>query len=71
MKYYIQHKGYVGYHLMFWRPNGGGYTCDIDDAWVLTKKQAKGICRMRPSEDFPRKESDLIITRHAILKRDA
>ena len=52
--YYIQHVKFVGNCMLFWRPNGCGYTVDLDDAWKVSKQFALNICKSRPEEDFPR-----------------
>lgn len=42
-KYYLQDaRTYVGNSMSWWRPDGAGYTCDIDDAGVYTGAQARG-----------------------------
>lgn len=51
--YYIQNTGYCGNFLKFWRPDGHGYTLDLDCAWLVPFEQAKEICRSRPTEDIP------------------
>lgn len=51
--FYIQSKGFCGNCLAFWRENGGGYTCNLDEAWMVTKAKALEICRNRPDQDFP------------------
>ena len=33
--------GHVGNNILFWRKNGNGYTCDIDDAEHFTEFYAK------------------------------
>lgn len=68
--YYIQNVGYQGNCMKFWRPDGKGYTVDLDDAWKLTKAQAEDICRSRPTEDVPFlvSEIDAIARRHASIE---
>ncbi len=52
--YCIQNKSqYVGNSILFWRENGGGYTCNLDEAWRVTKEKAESICSSRPKQDFP------------------
>ena len=64
--YYIQNKGYAGNCLFWWRPDGRGYTCDLNEAWKVTKERAEEICRTRPKEDIPRlvKIVDGVAVRH-------
>jgi hypothetical protein len=51
--YYIQHKGYVGNCLQWWKVNRCGYTCDLLKAWKVRKTKAEEICAVRPDEDIP------------------
>lgn len=44
--YYIQN-GYVGNAICWWRPNGGGYTTDINDAGRYSEEDAKRQAKMR------------------------
>lgn len=44
-KYYIRNEGYVGNALVWWRPNGRGYTTDIREAGKYTYEKAKSICK--------------------------
>ncbi len=44
---------YTGNAMIFWRDGGSGYTCFLDEAWVMPKSKADEICRMRPDEDIP------------------
>ncbi len=64
--YYIQHIGFNGNCLKWWRPEGHGYTMNLDEAWKVTKEQAESICRTRPDEDLAHPVSviDLLATRH-------
>ncbi len=64
--YYIQNVGYVGNCLLWWRPNGNGYTCDLDDAWRVTKEKADDICRTRRGQDiaWPVSAVDSAANRH-------
>ncbi|HOL73936.1 MAG TPA: hypothetical protein PKW45_21000 [Bryobacteraceae bacterium] len=51
--YYIQHIGYCGNCLIWWREGGHGYTSNLDEAWKLPKTEAERICKDRPSKDIP------------------
>lgn len=64
--FYIQNVGFAGNCLKFWRPEGRGYTSDLNEAWKVTAEKAKQICRSRPNEDIPRLVSrlDKIAARH-------
>lgn len=64
--YYIENRKMVGNCAMFWRENGSGYTCDLDNAWRVTLEKARNVCRDRPMEDFPRPcaEVEAASTRH-------
>ena len=51
MRYYIQDtRSYLGDAVMWWRPNGEGYTSDIDDAGEYEEAEAVRICRSRSTE---------------------
>lgn len=64
--YCIQNRGFVGNCLRWWRPNGSGYTCNLDDAWMVSKEKADEICRIRRGEDvaWPVASADLRAERH-------
>jgi hypothetical protein len=50
--FYIQDKRtYCGNSCFWWKPDGNGYTCNLDEAWKVTLKQAGSIVRSRPSVD--------------------
>ena len=51
--YVIQNAGYCGNCLRFWRPDGHGYTLNLEEAWIVGKAQAEAICSSRPTEDIP------------------
>lgn len=49
--YFIQDtRNYVGNSVMWWRPNGDGYTSDIDQAWKVTKEKAEQMHQNRPTD---------------------
>lgn len=51
--FYIRNaKAVVGNSLLWWRPDGAGYTCDLRKAWKVPESKARSICRDRPEEDF-------------------
>ena len=50
--YYIQDsRSYCGNSCFWWRVDGKGYTCDLRDAWKVTKEKAQRIIRNRPGVD--------------------
>lgn len=63
--FYIQNVKVVGNCVLWWRQSGHGYTVNLDEAWLVTKKQADEICRSRPKEDIPRPAADV----RALAKR--
>jgi len=67
--YYIQNKGFVGNSLLWWRENGNGYTCNLNEAWKVTKEKAQQICKTRPAEDIPHLVSfvDAHAQRHVVF----
>jgi hypothetical protein len=55
--YYIQDtrpNATVGNCASFWRPDGGGYTCDLTKAGVYSQEEAEALHRAR-STDVPRR----------------
>lgn len=57
--YYIQNTLNQADCMLFWRPNGRGYTFNLDDAWKLPKDRALQICRNRPEQDIPRPAAEV------------
>ena len=57
--YVIEHRRHGYACCLFWRPEGKGYTCNLDEAWVLPLAHAVRICLSRPTEDFPRPLADM------------
>jgi hypothetical protein len=53
-EYYIQHRGFCGDCLLWWRIGRCGYTVDLNQALKVTEEEAANICRSRPNEDFMR-----------------
>lgn len=51
--FYIMTNQCSGNCAIFWRTDGRGYTCDVDEAWLVSEDEARCICRSRPSQDFP------------------
>lgn len=65
--YYIQYtKQFVGNSVLWWRPNRGGYTSDIDQAGIYSAEEARRIERRRDGTDkaWPRSVIDRIISQH-------
>jgi hypothetical protein len=62
--FYIRAHGYCGNCLTFWAIEGLGYTCDLAQAWKVTKEQGLKLCR--PKEDFlyPVAEVDAVAVKH-------
>lgn len=52
--YYIQHRGFCGDSLMWWRIGRCGYTPDLNQALKVSPEEAEDICRSRPQEDTMR-----------------
>jgi hypothetical protein len=50
--FYIQNKGFVGNCLLWWGPEGKGYTTDLDKAGKYTVAEAIRRCSSRPEQDF-------------------
>lgn len=66
--FYIQHtECSVGNCLLFWGPNRGGYTCDLNRAGKYTLDEARRIVATRkPSEEiaWPVEHVDKLSHRH-------
>ncbi|APU89025.1 hypothetical protein Rctr197k_274 [Virus Rctr197k] len=43
-------RSFVGNSALFWRSNGQGYTCDLDQAGHYTKEEAERQERSRPTD---------------------
>jgi hypothetical protein len=70
--YYIENRRSVtGNYTLWWRVNGCGYTCNLNEAWRVPKAEAERICRCRPEEDFmwPCAEIDALAERHVDVQR--
>lgn len=70
--YYIQNAGRpVGNSARWWRPEGAGYTSDLNDAWRVTGEKARQIAAGRPGEDIPYQVAavDAISERHVDVQR--
>lgn len=68
-QYYIQNVRNGGSCAIWWRPNGHGYTSNLDEAWVVTEQEAHRICSNRPEEDVPceKEKVDAAAARHLRL----
>jgi hypothetical protein len=50
-QFYIQDsRSYVGNDALWWRPNGQGYTTNLNEAWRVDKERAESIARTRPTD---------------------
>lgn len=58
--YYIQDKRqYVGNCILWYRINGAGYTCNIDDAEIFTEEESWEIINCSP-EKYKRHEVEYV-----------
>ena len=66
MMYYIENVRHNQDCCIWWRPEGQGYTRNLDEAWKVGKDKAQQICRSRPSEDVMREAAamDAMAVRH-------
>ena len=49
--YYIQDtRSYTGNSVMWWCPEGNGYTSDLDEAWKVPLDKAKAMHRSRKTD---------------------
>lgn len=64
--YYIQDtRTYVGNGVMWWRPEGKGYTSDLNEAWKVPADKAKTMHRHRKTDvPWPCEEIDKQSQRH-------
>ena len=65
--YYIRKEGYVGNSLIWWRPNYGGYTTNLDEAGRYTYVQAMQICKSNKT-NVAYKHSTIFSKRECIFK---
>jgi hypothetical protein len=63
-KFYLQHKGYCGNCLLWWKHNNCGYTCNIKEAKVFSEEEADAKCRQ---SDLLKKWDKEYIDAHAEL----
>lgn len=70
-KFYIQDsRSFTGNSVMWWRPNGQGYTSNLDDAWKVEKTRAESICRCRSTDKmWPCEEIDAHATRQFDMQK--
>lgn len=68
--YYIQNTGFRGNCLGWWKPEGHGYTLDLNKAWKVPFEKAKSICRSRPEEDimWAAETIDSVAARHVNIE---
>ena len=57
--FYIENVRAGGDCCVWWRPEGKGYTRNLDEAWKVDEERAREICRSRPNEDFMRSAADV------------
>lgn len=62
--FYIENIQHRGDCAVWWRPDGKGYTRNLDEAWKVDEEQAKKICRSRPEQDVMR--SAEFVDAHAV-----
>jgi hypothetical protein len=49
--FYVQHtQNFAGDYMLWWRPNGCGYTFNLDEAGLYTEAEARRIEAMRGQE---------------------
>lgn len=59
-RYYIQDtRTYFGDTILWWGPNGGGYTCKLVEAGLYTEEEAARIFRLRGT-DVPVLQEDAL-----------
>lgn len=68
-QYYIRHQGYVGNCLVFWRNKAAGYTCNLDEAMIVSRSEAKALM-LDPEIDniIPRYVVDKVSKRHVDIQ---
>ena len=70
-KYYIQDsRQYVGNCLLWWCPNHGGYTTQIDEAGLYTEEEMNKICSNRDTDiAWPQDIVEKSIVKHVRIER--
>lgn len=70
--YYIQDaRQFCGNSVFWWKPEGNGYTCDLDEAWKVTREKAESMTRHRPGVDvaWPVASIDAGTARHFDMQK--
>lgn len=64
--FYIQDsRSYCGNSALWWRPNGGGYTTNLNEAWRVGRERAESICRCRDTDKmWPCDQVDALAQTH-------
>jgi len=70
--YYIQYAGEPGDLVLWWKPEGAGYTTDLDAAGVFDEKRIKRL--PRPTDipwptDVVRKASRVVVLKDKLPQR--
>src|ERR1700690_1111585 len=65
-EFYIQDtRTFTGNSVTWWRPNGQGYTTNLDKAWKVDEARAREICRTRNTDKmWPCEQIDAQAQRH-------
>lgn len=69
--FYIQDtRQYVGNCVLWWCPNSGGYTTQIDEAGLYTEEEANKICSNRNTDiAWPQDVVEKSIVKHVRIER--
>lgn len=57
--FYIENIRNGGDCCVWWRPDGKGYTRNLEEAWKVDETRARDICRSRPEQDVMREAKDV------------
>ena len=63
--YILDTRQVVGNCALFWRPNGNGYTCELDDAGLYTRAEAES--HRDTDVPVPREMAERLVVRHVRL----
>lgn len=63
-------RSYVGNAVIWWRVSGNGYTCHVDEAWIVGEEEAKHIEASRGTDKaWPIEKIEAAMSLHVDAQR--